>query len=76
MAADGGVFSYGGARYFGSTGGSPLAAPIVGMAQTSNGSGYELVSADGGVYTYGSAPFLGSMGGRPLHMPVVALVGT
>ena len=39
-----------------------LNAPIVGMAETSNGSGYRFAAADGGVFSF-SAPFFGSMGG-------------
>jgi hypothetical protein len=48
---------------------------VVGMAETANGSGYELVAADGGVFTYGSASFHGSMGGKPLAAPVVGIAG-
>lgn len=49
-AADGGVFSYGCALYFGSMGGQHLAAPVVGMA--SDGVGYRLVGGDGGVFNF------------------------
>ena len=35
MAADGGIFSFGGAQFFGSTGGTPLNQPIVGMTPAS-----------------------------------------
>jgi N-acetylmuramoyl-L-alanine amidase len=42
VASDGGVFSYGDARYFGSLGGTQLAAPVVGMAADPGGSGYWL----------------------------------
>ena len=34
VAADGGVFDYGTAGFFGSKGGQPLNAPIVGIAPT------------------------------------------
>ena len=34
VAADGGIFSYGDARFFGSTGSLHLNQPIVGMAPT------------------------------------------
>ena len=34
VASDGGIFSYGNASFYGSTGGLHLAAPIVGMAAT------------------------------------------
>lgn len=67
--ADGSVYSFGTAKFYGSTfnygltglGGShPLNAPIVGMATAPNGSGYYLVAADGGVFNFGSAEFHGS----------------
>ncbi len=32
VASDGGIFSYGTAKFFGSMGGKPLNQPIVGMA--------------------------------------------
>jgi hypothetical protein len=73
VAADGGVFSYGDAAFFGSAGGLPLVAPVVGMASTPSGRGYWLVAADGGVFTYGDAAFFGSAGGLPLVAPVVGM---
>lgn len=74
VASDGGVFSFGGARYAGSLGDIHLNQPIVGMAPTATGNGYWLVAADGGVFMFGDAPFLGSTGDRQLGDPVVALV--
>jgi len=68
-AADGGIFTFGDAGFYGNTytlgltglGGSrPLAAPIVGMAPTPDGRGYWLVAADGGVFTFGDAGFYGN----------------
>jgi hypothetical protein len=75
-AEDGGVFTFGRARFHGSLGGTPLARPIVGMAVTPSAGGYWLVASDGGVFTFGDAPFLGSMAGKPLDRPVVDLVPT
>jgi hypothetical protein len=40
--------------------GQTLAAPIVGIAVTSDGLGYTLVESDGGVFTFGDATFEGS----------------
>ena len=37
VASDGGIFSYGDAQFYGSTGGIPLNKPIVGMAATPDG---------------------------------------
>jgi hypothetical protein len=72
-AADGGVFSFGGAGFAGSMGGRPLAAPVVGMAATTDGGGYWLVASDGGLFSFGDAGYFGSMGGRPLARPMVGL---
>lgn len=64
-AADGGVFPFGAAGFFGSMGGTALAAPVVGMAATPSGNGYWLFAADGGVFPFGDAPFDGSVPGLP-----------
>jgi Glycosyl hydrolase family 26 len=60
VAADGGVFSAGDARFYGSTGAIRLNKPIVGMAATPDGGGYWLVAADGGIFAFGDAQFHGS----------------
>jgi ribosomal protein L24E len=60
VAADGGIFSFGDAGYFGSTGAIRLTEPIVGMAATKDGGGYMLVAADGGIFTFGDSGFFGS----------------
>ena len=44
VASDGGVFTYGDAAFYGSTGGSVLNEPIVTMAATPDGRGYWLVA--------------------------------
>ena len=63
MASDGGIFSYGDAQFYGSTGSIALNKPIVGMAATPDGKGYWLVASDGGIFNYGDAAFYGSTGG-------------
>src|SRR5205807_45635 len=63
VARDGGIFAYGDAKFFGSTGGTKLNQPIVGMAATQSGQGYWLVASDGGVFAFGAAAVLGSTGG-------------
>jgi hypothetical protein len=75
VAADGGVFSYGGLPFCGSMGGRALDAPIVGMAATPDGGGYWEVAADGGIFAFGDATFAGSMGGRALDAPIVGVEG-
>jgi hypothetical protein len=73
VAADGGLFAFGDARFLGSMGGQPLNKPVVGMAATPSGHGYWLVASDGGVFAFG-APFRGSMGGTRLNKPVTGMV--
>ncbi len=74
--SDGGIFPFGTAHFFGSMGGQPLIAPIVGIASTPDGEGYWLVAKDGGVFAFGDAQFYGSMGSRPLNQPIVAIAST
>ena len=62
VASDGGVFSYGDAAFYGSTGNITLNQPVVGMAATPDGHGYWLVASDGGVFSFGDAHFYGSTG--------------
>ena len=76
VASDGGVFDYGDAGFFGSTGSLTLNAPVVGMADTLSTNGYWLVAADGGIFSFGDAPFLGSMGGQHLNKPIVGMAAT
>ncbi len=81
VASDGGIFNYGpssggGAPFLGSMGGSPLNAPIVGMATMPAGDGYDLVASDGGVFNFGSARFFGSTGSIHLNKPVVGMAVT
>jgi hypothetical protein len=76
VASDGGIFSYGTARFFGSTGGMKLNQPIVGMASTPSHNGYWLVASDGGIFSYGDAKFFGSTGGTRLNQPVVGMAPT
>ncbi|HKN48956.1 MAG TPA: SpoIID/LytB domain-containing protein, partial [Actinomycetota bacterium] len=71
--SDGGVFSFGNAQFFGSTGGTRLVKPIVGIEATPSRQGYWLVASDGGVFSFGDASFLGSTGGKRLNKPVVGL---
>jgi hypothetical protein len=76
VGTDGGIFNYGQAGFFGSTGAIPLNQPIAGMAATPDGRGYWMVASDGGIFAFGDAPFLGSMGGKPLNQPIVAMAAT
>jgi hypothetical protein len=71
-AADGGVFSFGAAGFFGSMAGHKLNAPIVAIDSTGI-FGYWLVGADGGVFNFGCAAFYGSASGLHLNAPVVGI---
>ena len=73
VAADGGIFSFGDARFYGSTGNIRLNQPIVGMAPTLTGRGYWLVASDGGMFTFGDARFYGSTGNVRLSQPIVGM---
>jgi hypothetical protein len=75
-ASDGGIFSYGDAGFFGSTGDIALNKPIVAMAATPTRQGYWLVASDGGVFTFGDAVFYGSTGDIALNKPIVGMVPT
>ncbi len=75
-ASDGGVFSLGNARFFGSMGGVRLNAPIVGTTAAPDGRGYWLVASDGGVFSFGDARFFGSTGDLHLNRPVVGMAST
>ncbi len=74
FARDGGVFTFGGAGFYGGMGGQHLNQPIVGGAATLDGQGYWLVASDGGVFTFGDARFYGSTGGQHLNAPIVAMI--
>ncbi len=83
VAADGGVFDFGNAGFYGSTytdgltglsGAHPLNKPVVGITATPGGHGYWMVAADGGVFNFGSAPFLNSLGSQKIPAPIVAMV--
>ena len=78
VASDGGVFAFGDAGFFGSTGAVVLAKPIVGMAPVPSstgpsGAGYWLVGSDGGVFAFGDAGFFGSTGAVVLAKPIVGM---
>jgi hypothetical protein len=72
VGSDGGVFSFGSARFYGSTGSLKLQSPVVGIAATSDDGGYWLVASDGGVFAFGDATFYGSIPGlgiAPIDSP-------
>ena len=86
VGSDGGIFTFGAARFYGSTGNLALQRPVVGMTLTAERQGYWLVASDGGVFTFGDAGFYGSIPGlgiapagspgtgRKLNAPIVGMV--
>ncbi|HEX2040405.1 MAG TPA: hypothetical protein VHF47_11815 [Acidimicrobiales bacterium] len=77
VASDGGVFSFGDARFHGSMGCCPLNSPMVGMAEHPSHEGYYTVAADGGIFTFPPnnprVKFYGSMGGTRLNKPIIGM---
>ncbi len=72
----GGIYTFGSAPFYGSTGNIALNKPMVGMAATPDGEGYWLVASDGGIFTFGDAGFYGSTGNIVLNKPVVGMAST
>ena len=73
LGADGGIFTFGDARFHGSTGGMRLNARVLDLAITASGNGYWFVAADGGVFSFGDAQFHGSTGAMRLAAPVMSM---
>jgi hypothetical protein len=66
VGADGGIFSFGGAQFHGSTGSLTLQRPVVGITPVTAGGGYWLAASDGGVFAF-DAGFFGSIPGLGFH---------
>jgi hypothetical protein len=77
VASDGGIFPFGNAGGFGSTGNIRLNQPIVGMAKAPHDDGYWLVASDGGIFPFGpGAGGYGSTGNIRLNQPIVGMAAT
>ena len=76
VGTDGGIFSFGDADFFGSTGNITLNKPVVAMAEHPTGEGYWFAAADGGIFNYGEADFFGSTGDLSLNKPIVGMSPT
>jgi hypothetical protein len=75
FASDGGVFTFGVDRSFGSAAGVATHA-VVGMSSTPDTKGYWLVATDGGIFSFGNAHFFGSTGAMHLNQPIVGMTST
>ncbi len=67
VGSDGGIFTFGSARFYGSTGSLTLQRPVVGIVPTVDRGGYWLDASDGGVFAFGDAGFHGSIPGLGLN---------
>jgi hypothetical protein len=76
LGQDGGIFTFGAAEFFGSTGDKRLNQPVVGMAWSPTGKGYWVVARDGGIFTFGDAAFYGSTGDKKLNAPILGMEAT
>ena len=77
VGADGGVFAFGSAGFFGSMGATHLHRPVVAAASVPGGAGYWLVASDGGVFAFGDAAFHGSLPADGVHVSdVVGMAAT
>ena len=85
VGSDGGIFTFGSAQFYGSTGSIRLQRPVVGISPTANKGGYWLVASDGGIFAFGDAGYFGSIPGdglspagsgypHSLNAPIVAMV--
>ena len=85
VGSDGGIFSFGAAQFYGSTGALILQRPVVGITPTANDGGYWLVASDGGIFSFGNAGYYGSIPGlgfapagstnpKRLNAPIVGMV--
>ena len=75
FAGDGGVFTFGTDRNFGSAAGKAQHL-VVGMTTTTSEQGYWLVATDGGIFSFGDAHFYGSTGAIHLNQPIVGMTPT
>jgi hypothetical protein len=85
VGSDGGIFSFGSAPFYGSTGATKLQRPVVGITPTADDGGYWLVASDGGIFAFGDAVYHGSIPGiglapagssspKRLNAPIVGMV--
>jgi hypothetical protein len=75
VASDGGVFSFGDAKFEGSCPGiGGCAGKAVAVAPDASGNGYWVVTSTGSVYTFGDAPYFGAPG--PQSSAITSMVRT
>jgi len=62
-----GIFTFGAAQFYGSTGSLHLQRPVVGITPAENRGGYWLVASGGGIFAIGNAGYYGSIPGSGLN---------
>ena len=70
------VTTLGDASFLGSTGGTALNKPLVGIASLATNDGYWEVASDGGIFSYGKTAYHGSTGAINLNQPIVGMAAT
>jgi hypothetical protein len=75
VASDGGVFTFGDARYWGSWAGADLPDPVVGIVPSHDDGGYTVATADGVVLATGDAQTYGDLSLSPDATPVSDIIG-
>jgi hypothetical protein len=69
VGSDGGIFSFGGAPFFGSLPALNIHVKnVVSIVPTHDGLGYWMIGSDGGVFAFGDAGFVGSIPGLHIHI--------
>ena len=76
VAANGAMFHFGNAPFYGPAAGHVNAKDVASMAMTPDRKGYWEVGSDGAVFAFGDAHTYGSMLGKRLAAPVVGLAPT
>ncbi len=74
-SADGGLFAYGDAGFYGTANTFKPSLPVVGIERTNSGNGYWQVALDGGIFSFGDAPFFGSASAESIF-PVLGMERT
>jgi hypothetical protein len=73
VASDGGIFTFGDATFEGSLGGTPLARPVVAMANSPNGGGYWFSDTNGAVTSEGPKANYWGSAPQVINKPVVGM---
>jgi hypothetical protein len=74
VAGDGGIFSFGDAKFYGSAVDGGPEKRIVDMAPSATGNGYYLTASNGAVYAYGDAKPYGGLENQKLAHGIIAMV--